>query len=104
MLTRASGPGAMRIEELLNQGAEFDAIFAACDVAAVGAMHALQKLGRTIPGDVADRRIRRYPGGRLSSAAPQHRQTDSRGRQVRRWSTLSSKRSNPARSKPSPFP
>lgn len=45
--------GRDAIEELLGGGAEFDAIFAACDVAAIGAMHALQKLGRSVPNDVA---------------------------------------------------
>jgi DNA-binding LacI/PurR family transcriptional regulator len=34
---------------LLERGVEFDAIFAASDVAAVGAMHALQHAGRDVP-------------------------------------------------------
>ena len=45
--------GVDAIEELLKRGAAFDAIFAASDVTAIGAMHALQNHGHTIPGDVA---------------------------------------------------
>ena len=32
-----------------DRGVEFDAIFAASDVAAIGAMHALQQAGRGVP-------------------------------------------------------
>jgi DNA-binding LacI/PurR family transcriptional regulator len=45
--------GQAAVAELLDRGVEFDAIFAASDVAAIGAMHALQSLGRTIPDEVA---------------------------------------------------
>jgi DNA-binding LacI/PurR family transcriptional regulator len=45
--------GHAAVAELLDRGVEFDAIFAASDVAAIGAMHALQSLGRTIPDEVA---------------------------------------------------
>jgi len=45
--------GRAAIAELDRRGVEYDAIFAACDVAAIGAMHALQNLGRTVPDDVA---------------------------------------------------
>jgi DNA-binding LacI/PurR family transcriptional regulator len=38
---------------LLASGASFDAIFAASDLIAIGAMRALAAAGRTIPGDVA---------------------------------------------------
>jgi len=38
--------------QLLDRGVEFDAIFAASDVAAIGAMHALQQAGRGVP-DIA---------------------------------------------------
>ena len=41
--------GRKAAERLLERGLEFDAIFAASDVAAIGAMHALQHAGRTIP-------------------------------------------------------
>jgi len=39
--------------KLLASGTEFDAIFAATDVIAIGAMHALQESGRDVPTDVA---------------------------------------------------
>src|SRR4051812_2790680 len=45
--------GIEAVEELLKRGTKFDAIFAASDVAAIGAMHALQRHGRAIPADVA---------------------------------------------------
>jgi DNA-binding LacI/PurR family transcriptional regulator len=38
---------------LLARGRRFDAVFAASDVIAIGAMHALQAAGRRIPDDVA---------------------------------------------------
>jgi len=41
--------GRAAAEQLLTRGVEFDAIFAASDVAAIGAMHALQQAGRSIP-------------------------------------------------------
>jgi DNA-binding LacI/PurR family transcriptional regulator len=41
--------GRAAAEQLLQRGVEFDAIFAASDVAAIGAMHALQNAGRGVP-------------------------------------------------------
>ena len=41
--------GRTAAEQLLARGVEFDAIFAASDVAAIGAMHALQHAGRGVP-------------------------------------------------------
>ena len=41
--------GRSALEALLQRGAEFDAIFAVSDVAAIGAMHALQDIGRGVP-------------------------------------------------------
>ena len=41
--------GRIAAEQLIRRGVEFDAIFAASDVAAIGAMHALQHAGRSIP-------------------------------------------------------
>src|SRR4051795_8255087 len=41
--------GRSAAEQLLARGVHFDAIFAASDVAAIGAMHALQQAGRSVP-------------------------------------------------------
>lgn len=41
--------GRTAVTQLLEQGADFDAIFAASDIAAIGAMHALQDGGRSVP-------------------------------------------------------
>lgn len=45
--------GRAAVAELLRRGVEFDAIFAASDMAAIGAIHALKNSGRVIPEDVA---------------------------------------------------
>jgi DNA-binding LacI/PurR family transcriptional regulator len=45
--------GRIAAEQLLGRGVGFDAIFAASDVAAIGAMHALQHAGRSVPQEVA---------------------------------------------------
>jgi DNA-binding LacI/PurR family transcriptional regulator len=39
----------MAAEKLLARGVDFDSVFAASDVAAIGAMHALQHAGRDVP-------------------------------------------------------
>jgi DNA-binding LacI/PurR family transcriptional regulator len=49
----SEGAGQAAILELASRGAQFDAVFAASDVAAIGAMHALQHAGRQVPEDVA---------------------------------------------------
>jgi len=41
--------GRAAVAKLIEGGADFDAIFAASDVAAIGAMHALQQAGRGVP-------------------------------------------------------
>jgi DNA-binding LacI/PurR family transcriptional regulator len=41
--------GRTAVGQLLSAGVDFDAIFAASDVAAIGAMHALQQAGRSVP-------------------------------------------------------
>lgn len=46
-----SGHAAARA--LIDAGAEFDAIFAASDLIAIGAIRALAAAGKTVPGDVA---------------------------------------------------
>jgi len=63
--SEASGHAA--VAELLDRGVEFDAIFAASDVAAIGVMHALQSLGRTIPDEVAIVGFDDIPAASLSS-------------------------------------
>lgn len=59
--------GREGVDELLRRGVPFDAVFAASDVAAIGAMHALQKLGRDIPGEVAIVGFDDIPAASLSS-------------------------------------
>lgn len=59
--------GLDAIEELLRRDVAFDAVFAACDVAAIGAMHALQRLGRSIPGEVAVVGFDDIPAAKLAS-------------------------------------
>src|SRR6185369_16618300 len=58
--------GRAAVEKLLERGAEFDAIFAASDVAAIGAMHALQSIGRAVP-EVAVVGFDDIPSASLSS-------------------------------------
>jgi DNA-binding LacI/PurR family transcriptional regulator len=43
------GDGRAAAARMIQTGAEFDAIFAASDVAAIGAMHALTQAGRSVP-------------------------------------------------------
>jgi len=45
--------GARAVETLLARGAEFDAIFAANDNMAIGALEALRRAGLDVPGEVA---------------------------------------------------
>jgi DNA-binding LacI/PurR family transcriptional regulator len=45
--------GYAAAQELLARGAPFDAVFAASDLIAIGAMRALSEEGKHIPGDVA---------------------------------------------------
>jgi DNA-binding LacI/PurR family transcriptional regulator len=45
--------GAVAVQRILAREAEFDAVFAASDVAAIGVMHALQAMGKKVPEDVA---------------------------------------------------
>ena len=41
--------GRAAVEQLIDRAVDFDAIFAASDIAAIGAMHALQHAGRGVP-------------------------------------------------------
>ncbi len=45
--------GFAATQQLLSQGAPFDAVVAASDVVAAGVLRALKQAGRTVPGDVA---------------------------------------------------
>jgi DNA-binding LacI/PurR family transcriptional regulator len=45
--------GYRAVQQLIADGADFDAIFAVTDIIAIGAMRALQDAGRRIPRDVA---------------------------------------------------
>ncbi|MGN6849618.1 MAG: LacI family DNA-binding transcriptional regulator [Sphingomicrobium sp.] len=47
------GSGAAAVDELLSSGRPFDAIFAANDNMAIGALEALRKAGMRVPQDVA---------------------------------------------------
>ena len=59
--------GRTAVAELLRRGVEFDAIFAASDLAAIGAIHALQRLGRSVPGEIAVVGFDDIPAASLSS-------------------------------------
>lgn len=50
-LTEQSGRDG--VAELVARGVDFDAIFAASDLIAIGAMRELERIGRSVPGDVA---------------------------------------------------
>jgi DNA-binding LacI/PurR family transcriptional regulator len=71
--------GRAAVAELISRGIEFDAIFAASDVTAIGAMHALQKLGRAIPQEVAVVGFDDIPAASLSSPALSTVTQDARG-------------------------
>lgn len=59
--------GRAAIEELVRREVQFDAVFAASDVSAIGALHALQKIGRSVPDDVAIVGFDDIPAALLSS-------------------------------------
>jgi DNA-binding LacI/PurR family transcriptional regulator len=63
--SEASGREA--IAELLRRNVPFDAIFAASDVTAIGAMHALQAIDRAIPDEVQIVGFDDIPAASLSS-------------------------------------
>jgi DNA-binding LacI/PurR family transcriptional regulator len=59
--------GAVAVRRIAAREAEFDAVFAASDVAAIGVMHALHELGRKVPDDVAIVGFDDIPAAALSS-------------------------------------
>lgn len=65
--SKAAGRAA--IAELLARGVEFDALFAASDVTAIGAMHALQEMSRSVPDEIAIVGFDDIPAASLSSPA-----------------------------------
>lgn len=62
--TRARGVAATR--RLLEAAPDIDAVFAACDLTAVGALQALAEAGRRVPDDVA---VAGYDGSVLAACA-----------------------------------
>jgi DNA-binding LacI/PurR family transcriptional regulator len=71
--------GRAAVADLLSRNVAFDAIFAASDMAAIGAMHALQNLGRKIPDDVAIIGFDDIPAAGLSSPPLSTMRQDARG-------------------------
>jgi len=59
--------GRTAVERLVAREAYFDAVFAACDIAGIGAMHALHAMGRRVPQDVALVGFDDIPSASLSS-------------------------------------
>ncbi|NOU04243.1 MAG: substrate-binding domain-containing protein [Novosphingobium sp.] len=49
----SEGDGRAAVQSLVAAGADFDAIFAASDLIAIGAMRALAEVGKSVPQDVA---------------------------------------------------
>ena len=49
----AEGEGYAAMRSLIDAGAQFDGLFAASDLIAIGAMRALADAGKSVPGDVA---------------------------------------------------
>jgi len=63
----SEGDGRAAIGALLARGAEFDAVFAASDLIAIGAMRALAEAGRRVPEDVAVMGFDDIPAASLTS-------------------------------------
>lgn len=59
--------GRAAVQQLLARGVLFDSIFAASDIAAIGAMHALQHTGRGVPESVVVVGFDDIPAARLAS-------------------------------------
>lgn len=70
--------GRSAIATLSRRNADFDGLFIASDLAAIGAMHALQGLGRNIPADVALVGFDDLPAASLASPSLSTVKQDSR--------------------------
>jgi DNA-binding LacI/PurR family transcriptional regulator len=71
--------GIAAAQELLRRGEPFDAIFAASDLIALGAMQALAERGLRVPEDVAVAGFDDIPMARLAQPALTTVQQDTRG-------------------------
>ena len=65
--TNSDADGAAAVHRLLAKGTRFDAILAASDTVAIGAMRALKAAGINIPGDVAVVGFDDIPAARLAN-------------------------------------
>ncbi|MFG2001534.1 LacI family DNA-binding transcriptional regulator [Spirillospora sp. NPDC048911] len=76
--------GATAMQELLEREPSLDAVFAASDNMAVGALHVLQRHGRRVPDDVAVIGFEDSPIARRADPAltTVHQPTESMGRQM----------------------
>mgnify|MGYP006268929755 FL=1 len=63
----SEGDGRAAITTLLERGAQFDAVFAASDLIAIGAMRALAEAGLRVPDDVAVMGFDDIPAASLTS-------------------------------------
>ncbi|MBN8500942.1 MAG: LacI family DNA-binding transcriptional regulator [Sphingomonadales bacterium] len=59
--------GRLAMERLLRSGANFDAVFAASDLIAIGAIHALTDCGKRVPQDIAVMGFDDIPAASLTS-------------------------------------
>ena len=59
--------GRQAIADLIARNTAFDAVFAASDITAIGAMHALQEIGRSVPTEVAVVGFDDVPAARLAT-------------------------------------
>lgn len=63
----SEGDGRAATEALLKRGVEFDAVFAASDLIAIGAIHALTDAGKQVPQDIAVMGFDDIPAASLTS-------------------------------------
>jgi DNA-binding LacI/PurR family transcriptional regulator len=63
----SEGDGRKAAQALLDSGAEFDAVFAASDLIAIGAIQALSEAGKRVPQDVAVMGFDNIPAASLTT-------------------------------------